>query len=159
MFTGPPLPLTLDIPIQQLLALTDAIPAAGAWVREGPRELRVRLSGQRRRARILISRDLGLLLRRCRNIVLRAGSEVVMLQAHTIIRWRALQVVTGTPCLPHPGLLKEMFPGVSYETQGFSVPVGDQTPEEVLSECLSHGVPVQASRIVYDSRPRPTPSG
>ena len=148
-FTGPPLPLALDIPIQQLLTLTHAIPAAGAWVREGPRELRIRLNGQGYRARILLSRDLGLLLRRCRMIVVRKESEAVVLKAQTLILWRALQVVTGIPCLPPPPLLREIFSGAYCEMTAFHVPLANRPPEEVLAECVTHGIRVVASRIVY----------
>jgi hypothetical protein len=152
MFTGPPLPLPLDFPIQQLLSLTHVHFGVGAWVRDGPRELRLRLTGAGRRSRVLISRDLGLLLRRCRSVALREGSEAVVLKADVLIRWRALQVVTGTPCLPHPGLLREIFPGAyAYTREGFSVPIQNDAPEEVLAECLTHGIPVVESRIVYAS--------
>jgi hypothetical protein len=149
MFTGPPLPLPLDFPIQQLLALSHVHLGVGAWVRDGPRELRLRLTGAGRRSRVLISRDLGLLLRRCRRIVLREGSETVVLEPQVLIRWRALQVVTGTPCLPPPQVLREIFPEAYLEATGFSVPIQDHVPEEVLAECVTHGIPVVESRVVY----------
>jgi hypothetical protein len=149
MFTGPPLPLSLDFPIQQLLALTHEHFGVGAWLRDGPRELRLRLTGAGRRSRVLISRDLGLLLRRCRSIVLREGSKAVILGADALIRWRALQVVTGTPCLPRPQLLREIFPHAYFEATGFSVPILHHIPEEVLAECVTHRIPVVGSRIVY----------
>jgi hypothetical protein len=150
MLTGPPLPLPLDLPIKQLLALTYVHFSVGAWVRDGPRELRLRLTGAGRRSRILISRDLGLLLRRCRRIVLRQESEAVVLEAEVLIRWRALQVVTGIPCLPGPQLLREIFPEAYFEETGFSMPILEHVPEEVLAECITHGIPVAESRIVYD---------
>jgi hypothetical protein len=151
MFTGPPLPLSLQLPVHRLLALAHGHVGVGAWVRDGPRELRLRLAGAGRRARVLISSDLGMLLRRCRTIVLREGSDAVVLQADVLIRWRALQVVTGTPCLPQPGLLKEIFPGAYLETTGFQVPIENQAPEEVLVQCVTHGIPVAKSRVVYRS--------
>jgi hypothetical protein len=153
MFTGPPLPLSLDFPIQQLLALTHVHSGVGAWVRDGPRELRLRLRGAGGRSKVLISRDLGLLLRRCRSIVLREGSKAVVLGVDVLIRWRALQVVTGAPCLPPPQVLREIFPEAYLEATGFSVPIQDDVPEEILAECVTHGIPVVESRVVYSCRP------
>jgi hypothetical protein len=149
MFTGPPLPLSLDIPIQQLLAVSHAQPGMGVWVRNGPRELRLRLTGRCRRSRILISSDLGMLLRRCRHIALREGTEMRVLEARVLIRWRALQVVTGIPFLPQPEMLREIYPDAYVCTGGFEVPLDSRAPEEVLGECVSHGIPVAESRIVY----------
>jgi hypothetical protein len=150
MLTGPPLPLSLDISIQQLLALTHARPGIGVWVRDGPRELRLRLAGNGQRSSILISRDLGMLLRRCRKIALREGSNARVLEAVVVIRWRTLQVITGTPCLPPPEMLREIYPDAYVCADGFQVPVHSRPPEEVLGECVSHGIPVAESRIVYE---------
>jgi hypothetical protein len=158
MFTGPPLPLSLDITIRHLLELTHGLPSAGAWVREAPRELRMRLSDPGRRSRILISRDLGLLLRRCRKIVLRSGSDAVVLEASVLIQWRALQVVTGTPCLPAPERLKEIFPEAHLDASSFEVPIQSRLPEEVLTDCLLHGIPVAESRVVYVAPAQPSAS-
>ncbi len=149
MFTGPPLPLPLDFPIQQLLALIHGHLGGGAWVRDGPREFRLRLTRAGRCARVLISRDLGLLLRRCPQIVLREGSDPVVLETQVLIRWRALQVVTGTPCLPPPQLLREVFPEAYFEATGFRVSIQQHVPEQVLAECVTRGIPVVESRVVY----------
>jgi hypothetical protein len=101
------------------------------------------------RLQILISPDLGFLLGRCSHVALREGDELVILEAERLIEWRTLQVVTGTPFLPGLKRLHAMFPGAHLDPNGFQVPISAQSPEEVLAECLTHGIPVSGSRIVY----------
>lgn len=72
-----------------------------------------------------------------------------MLGANVLIGWRALQVVTGTPYLPCEERLNEVFPGAQVNDTGFLVPVESRTPEDVLADCLTHGIPVAGSRMSY----------
>jgi hypothetical protein len=147
MFSGPPLPLSPDFPLQRLVSLTPTLTHLGAWVRGRTRDLLLSLTD--RRCQVLISGDLGVLLRRCRQIALREGNRPVLLDAEQLIRWRALQVVTARPHLPCPELLKEIFPEAFLDPAGFMVPTQTRTPEEVLAECVVLGIPVAESRIVY----------
>lgn len=99
--------------------------------------------------RVLVSPDLGFLLGRCNRLALREGDQPVILEAELLIQWRALQVVTATPFLPGLTRLSAIFPGAHLDPSGFQVPIPTQSPEEVLAECLTHGIPVAGSRIVY----------
>jgi hypothetical protein len=81
--------------------------------------------------------------------VLRHGVEPVALDAAVIIHWRALQVVTSTPHLPSQERLNEIIPGARRECSGFHVPIRTGHPECVLATCLTHGIRVMESRVVY----------
>jgi hypothetical protein len=103
--------------------------------------------------RLLVDADLGRLLGQCDRIVLRQGSEAVVLDAGTVIQWRALQVVTSTPHLPDVERLIEILPGAQLNPGGFHIPLSRQLPEQVLSECLSYGIRVMESRVIYNLEP------
>jgi hypothetical protein len=98
---------------------------------------------------VLIAGDLGLLLQRCARVAVREGADVVLLESELLIQWRALQVVTGTPYLPCPHRLKELFPDSEIDDVGFHVPTRSCPPEAVLADCLTHGIPVAATHIIY----------
>ena len=149
MFLGPPLPLSPDLPLTDLLACAGSPVPLGAWVRPCVRTLRVyRLSALARRW-VLASPDLGFLLTRCKHVAIREGERLIVLEAETVIHWRALQVATATPYLPGLARLQALFPGLHAITNGFLVPVGKESPEEVLALCLEEGMRVTGSRIVY----------
>jgi hypothetical protein len=149
MLSGPPLPLPHDIPIHQLLAYARQPGILGAWVRGSVRTLHLYESASGDSHRLLIGPDLGLLLSRCDRVVLRAGTHPVVLDAEAIIRWRVLQVVTATPHLPPLERLNEIFPDARFDSSGFQVAISSRTPEHVLAECLTRGIPVRESRIIY----------
>jgi hypothetical protein len=65
-----------------------------------------------------------------------------------------LEIVLGTPYLPPPALLRELFPGVREGPGTLTVPVGLGSPEEALALCAAHSVPVRSSRIAYAARCR-----
>ena len=166
MFSGPPLPLLPDLPLNWLIAggavQRSPDPASGllgAWFRSCHHPAYLHHTGRSSRP-ILVSPDLGFLLRHCNHVVVRQGKEPIMLETERLIEWRALQVVTGTPCLPKLERLQAMFPRARLRPDGFQVPISTRSPEDVLAECLTHGVPVAATRIVYcmASRPLPSPS-
>jgi hypothetical protein len=98
---------------------------------------------------VLISGDLGLLLRRCAQVVVREDERAVLLESELLIQWRALQVVTATPYLPCPHRLTELIPNLEISDGGFHVPTRSCSPEAVLAECLIHGIAVAETRIVY----------
>ena len=149
MFLGPPLPLSPDLPLTELLACARPPGPLGAWVRPCIRALQVyQLSPVARRC-VLASPDLGFLLARCQYVAVREGEQLIVLEAETVIQWRALQVATATPYLPGLARLQALFPGLHATTNGFLVPVRKESPEEVLALCLEEGMRVTGSRIVY----------
>ena len=151
MLSGPPLPLPQDIPLPKLLAFARLPGTLGAWVRGPVHTLHLYEAPLGVSHRILIGSDLGHLLGRCNRIALRQGSALVVLDADTVISWRVLQVATSIPYLPLPERLNEIFPGAHLDNSGFHVAIATRAPEAVLAECLTHGIPVRESRIVYSS--------
>jgi hypothetical protein len=149
MLSGPPLPLPSACPLGLLLPLIQGRKQVGAWVRGSRRELRLHVHSAGQASPILLSRDLGYLLRQCCWVAVRIGKQAVVLAAEELIRCRALQVVTGTPYLPSAERLMGIFPEIELGSAGFSIPIQHQLPEEVLSLCLTHGIPVAESRIDY----------
>ena len=151
MLSGPPLPLPHDIPLHQLLAYARQPGILGAWVRGSVRTLHLYESASGASHRLLIDPDLGHLLSRCDRVALREGAHAVVLDAEAVIRWRVLQVVTATPHLPPVERLNEIFPGAQPNSSGFQVVMSSQTPEHILAECLTHGIPVRESWIIYQA--------
>jgi hypothetical protein len=149
MFSGPPLPLSPDLLLSQLLAHARPHDTLGAWVRGSIRQLHLHHFRDMLRTHVLVSSDLGFLLGRCARVAVREEERVVVLEAETVIQWRALQVVTSTPYLPGLERLRVLFPRLQATERGFLVPVQAQSPEGVLARCLAAGVSVVASRIVY----------
>jgi hypothetical protein len=157
MFSGPPLPLPPTLPHVRLLGHAQPPGSLGVWVRPSGRDLRIigRIGGVG--CRLLVSADLGFLLSRCSRVAVREGADPIILDAEMLIQWRALQVVTGTPYLPCMERLKEIFPEADLDAAGFQVPTRSCPPEEVLADCLTHGIPVAGSRIIYRA-PTPHPA-
>jgi hypothetical protein len=98
---------------------------------------------------MLIASDLGYLLSHCDWIVLRGGDHTLVLAASAIIEWRSLQVVTATPFLPCPERLRQLFPGAELEAGGFRAPLSSRAAEHVLADCVTHGIRVSMTRVVY----------
>jgi hypothetical protein len=150
MFSGPPLPLPADLPLNFLLAQIRNSETLGAWVRYYATELRVQNTTWRSGGQLLVSPDLGFLLRRCNRVALREGSAPVILDAETVIQWRALQVITGLPHLPGMERLVRQFPDIiRCGPVRLLIPIPVRSPEEVLAECLTNGIEVSESRVVY----------
>lgn len=149
MFLGPPLPLSPDLPLIELLACARLPGPLGAWVRPCVRTLRVYQLPPLARRWILASPDLGFLLTRCNHIAIRDGERLVVLEAERVIHWRALQVATATPYLPGLARLQMLFPELHATASGFVVPVRKESAEEVLALCVEEGMLVTGSRIVY----------
>jgi hypothetical protein len=110
-------------------------------------QLHVVAHGQR--CHMLLSEDLGFLLGRCSHVAIREAHHSLVLDANEIIRWRTLQVITGTPHLPCLEALAELFPGAHVGLSGFNVPLPCRAPEEVMAHCVAQGIEVKGSRIVY----------
>jgi hypothetical protein len=155
MLSGPPLPLPQDIPLHQFLAFARPPGTLGAWVRGSVLALHLYDVAGGGSHRLLVGPDLGYLLARCSRIALRAGTASVVLESDAVIRWRVLQVITATPHLPSLERLNEIFPEAHPTGSGFDVAISSRAPEPVLAECLTHGIPVRESRIVYRAESRP----
>jgi hypothetical protein len=148
MFSGPPLPLQLDLPLDFLLDNVRVSEILGAWVKCST-QLRLH-NATRTGGRILVSADLGFLLGRCNRVALREASTPVILDADTVIRWRTLQVITGLPYLPGIERLARQFPGIIRSGPlEVLIPIATGSPEEVLAECLAAGMQISGSRVVY----------
>ena len=139
MFHGPPLPLSPDVTLRELLGYGRPPAQLGAWIRGAPHL----------GCSVLASADLGFLLKRCAEVAVREGNRTTVLASETVIEWRALQVATSTPYLPGLDRLQALFPGLRSNPNGFLVPVVKQSAEEVLALFLEEGMRVNGSRIVY----------
>ena len=152
MFSGPPLPLAAEFPLRLLPPLIQNESRAGAWVRDsGPRH-RVIIRAGGFCVAIIIGQDLGQLLQCCARIVVRNGSVPLLIASEALLHWRSLQVVVGAPYLPTPERLKEIFPEAELAPGGFQVSTQLRSPEDVLANCVRHGIPVIESRVIYRRR-------
>ena len=146
-----PLPLGPEYPLAQLIGLLDpgkAQAPLGVWVDFDAMILLFVTAGGRS-CQMLLSGDLGLLLRRCDHVAVRQESQVRVLAAEKLLRGRTLEVITPTGCSPSQERIQQIFPQAVMERTGFRVPVDSVPPETVLAECLTHDVPVAESRITY----------
>jgi hypothetical protein len=149
MLAGAPLPLSPRIPLSDLLALTSRAEPLGAWVSSCRYPVSIYQLAQRTHHRALASSDLGFLLRRCTHVAVRENRRLAVLPSETVIQWRALQVATATPYLPGVERMRVLFPRLQLTIGGFQVPLHAESAEEVLSRCVSEGVGVRGSRVVY----------
>jgi hypothetical protein len=149
MLSGPPLPLSHDIPLHQLLIHASQPGTLGAWVRGSVRTLLLYEAGTGATHRLLLGPDLGYLLSRCDRIALRMGAGPVVLETDAVIQWRALQVVTASPYLAGLERLSALFPGLQPSGTGLFVPLPAGSPEQVMAELLASGVQIVGSWIVY----------
>jgi hypothetical protein len=156
MPAGPPLPIPSDYPLCRLIDLVPPVDlgrsppgAVGVWLRDVAGAIPMCITARGRSCRMLLSGDLGLLLGRCSHVLVREGLLPQLFAAEALIQWRALQVVTSTPCLPSRERLQEIFPGAVLDPAGFRVPVQRVAPEAVLAECVTHRITVTESRITY----------
>jgi len=148
MFQGLLRPLPSHLSLRNLLYHTRSTETLGVWLSgcsQRQRIYAVRVAG----GSLHVSADLGLLLARCCRIAVRQGERPVVLEADTLLQWRALQVATAPPYLPGLARLRALFPGLHATTNGLLVPVRQESPEEVLALCVEEGVRVTGSRIVY----------
>jgi hypothetical protein len=116
------------------------------WLRGSPVLVAVRAAGSRR---LLLSGDLGALLRRCERVAVRRRGRIAVLSAAALIRCRVLEVVLGTPFLPPPSLLRELYPAVRADADVLTIPIGLGSPEEALALCAAARLPVRSSRVGY----------
>jgi hypothetical protein len=157
MPAGPPLPIPSKYPLARLIDLVQPtdfgrspLGDLGVWLRDVVAAIPMYVAAHGRCCRMLLSGDLGLLIGRCSQIAVRDGQQPRVFSAEALIQWRALQVVTSTPCLPSFERLQEIFPRAVLDRAGFRVPVQSVAPEAVLAECLTQGITVTESRITYN---------
>lgn len=149
MFPGSPARIHSRWPLRSLLPLAGASTALGVWLRGCVRPQAVRCRGPDGPCQLLISDDLGYLLRRCGRIALRDGSTVRVVAAGVLVGCRVLEIVLATPYLPPPDQLRRLFPAARVRESVIAVPLGLGSAEEALSLCAAESLPVSATRIVY----------
>jgi hypothetical protein len=149
MFAGAPLPLSPDVRLSHLLALTRPGDPLGAWVSTCRHRLRIYRVEQPTFRQVLACADLGFLLGRCARVAVREGRHVRVLASQSVIHWRALQVATAIPYLPGVERMRALFPRLYATPGGFRVPLHTESAEEVLARCVSEGLRVTGSVIVY----------
>ena len=149
MFAGAPLPLSPDVPLSHLFALTSRAHPLGAWMTACRHRLRIYRLTEPTGCQVLASSDLGFLLGHCGRVAVRQGRLVKVLPSEAVIHWRALQVATATPYLPAPERMEALFPRLEMTVSGFRVPLRTQSAEEVLARCVSEGLRVTGSSVVY----------
>lgn len=146
MFPGSPAPLPPSTPLRAVLQLLPPYGLLGVWLRQRGTPLSLRAAGSRR---LLVCADLGVLLRRCERIAVGQQRRVVLLSAAQLIRCRVLEIVLGTPFLPPPALLRELYPATRTGNGVFTVPIGLGSAEEALALCAAARIPVRSSRVAY----------
>ena len=145
MCLGAPSPLLPAARLTTVLGFARPGEQLGVWARGGRRALRLRVN---RRA-LLISADLGVLLRQCNRIAIRCWGQAVVVEAEGLIAWRTLQIVTGTPYLPELDRLRFLVPDLKVSGTRLTLTLGLGGPEEVLAACVAARVSVVASWIEY----------
>ncbi|MGH7525117.1 MAG: hypothetical protein ACREMX_00275 [Gemmatimonadales bacterium] len=132
-----------------MLRLAGPGESLGVWVRMAGSAVELACSGRIGPNGLLLSGDLGYLLRRTGRVAVRDGDQVVVAPAERLIGWRALQVVLGAPYLPPPPQLRALFPEIRVRGPTISLPIGLGSAEEALAIFAAEGIPVVATRIEY----------
>ena len=145
MLPGAPSRLPSSFPLHRALAFAHPGEPLGAWVRVGRWPLHLRAGG----CALIASADLGFLLRRFSLVLVRDGGRPAVLEADRLIAWRTLQIVLGTPYLPEPRKLRELYPGLRVAEGRITLPLGLDGGEAVLAACARARMPVAASWIEY----------
>jgi hypothetical protein len=139
--------LPSSFPLRRALAYAHPGEPLGAWVRMGRWPLHLRAGG----CALLASADLGFLLRRTAQVLVRSGERPAVLPAERLIAWRTLQIVVGTPYLPELRKLLALYPGLRVDHGRIALPLGLGGGEAALAVCAQAGMPVSASWIEYEA--------
>jgi hypothetical protein len=145
MFPGSPARIPPSWPLRCLVPLADADGPLGVWLRGCTQPQAIQFRGRH----LLVSDDLGYLLRRCGRIALRDGGGVRAVTAGVLVGCRVLEIVLGTPYLPPPHQLRRLFPAARVRKGVVALPLGLGSAEEALALCASAQLPVSATRITY----------
>jgi len=147
MLPGAPSRLPSSFPLRRALAYAHPGEPLGAWVRMGRWPLHLRAGG----CALLASADLGFLLRRTAQVLVRSGERPAVLPAERLIAWRTLQIVVGTPYLPELRELQALYPGLRVGQGCIALPLGLGGGEAALALCAQAGMPVSAPWIEYEA--------
>jgi hypothetical protein len=145
MLPGAASRLLPSFPLRRALGLAHPGDPLGAWVRMGRWPLHLRAGG----CALLLSADLGYLLRRCTRVLVRDGGAAIVLETDQLIAWRTLQIVVGAPYLPEVQVLRAMYPGLSVAPGRIALPIGLDGAEPALAVCAATRLPVTATWIEY----------
>ncbi len=145
MFPGSPARIPPSWPLRCLVPLADADGPLGVWLRGCTKPQAIQFGGRH----LLVSDDLGYLLRRCGRIALRDGGGVRAVSAGVLVGCRVLEIVLATPYLPPPHQLRRLFPAARVGEGVVALPLGLGSAEEALALCASEQLPVAATRITY----------
>ena len=145
MLPGAPSRLHSSFPLRRALSLVHPGDLLGAWVRVGRWPLALRAGGRA----LLVASDLGFLLRRCGQVLVRHRHAALVLDADRLIAWRTLQIVVGAPYLPQVQALRSMYPGLRVAPGRIALPIGLDGAEPALAACAAARVPVAATWIEY----------
>lgn len=149
MFPGSPARIVPGWPLRGLLTLAGPGVILGVWLRGCIRPLALRCRGPYGTRHLLVSEDLGFLLRRCARVALRDGRLVRAVPAGALLGCRVLEIILATPYLPPPDQLRQLFPTARVREGVVALPLGLGSPEEALALCAAERVPVAATRIAY----------
>lgn len=147
MLPGAPSRLPPAFPLRRALAFAHPGEPLGAWVRVGRWPLHLRAGG----CALLTGADLGYLLRRCGQVVVRSGGHAVALAAEQLIAWRTLQIAVGAPFLPELRELRELYPGLRVAHGHIGLPLGLGDGASALAFCARAGLAVAGSWIEYQA--------
>jgi hypothetical protein len=145
MLPGAPTRLPPSFPLRRALGPAHPGEPLGAWVRMGRWPLHLRAGGRA----LLVSADLGYLLRRCARVLVRSGPRPAVLASDRLIAWRTLQIVVGTPYLPKVKELQAIYPGLRVAGGRLALPLGLDGAEPALAACAAARLPVTATWIEY----------
>jgi hypothetical protein len=98
---------------------------------------------------LLAADDLGYLLHRCRQVVVRDGDRVTPMPAAVLLGWRVLEIVLAAPYLPDAAQLRALFPSAQVRPGAFALPLGLGSAEEAPAVCAAARLPVAATSIGY----------
>ena len=145
MHPGAPSRLPSSYPLRLALGLAHPGDPLGAWVRTARWPLHLRAGGRA----LLVSADMGYLLRRCARVLVRHTGLALVVDADQLIAWRTLQIVVGAPYLPEVHALRAMYPGLRVAQGRIALPIGLDGAEPALAACAAARVPVAATWIEY----------
>jgi hypothetical protein len=145
MFPGALSRMHPSYPLRRALGLAHPGDPLGAWVRTARWPLHLRAGGRA----LLVSADMGYLLRRCARVLVRHAGMALVVDADQLIAWRTLQIVLGAPYLPRGNALRAIYPGLRITSGRISLPIGLDGAEAVLGACAAARVPVAATWIEY----------
>ncbi|MBA3894943.1 MAG: hypothetical protein H0X69_14865 [Gemmatimonadales bacterium] len=149
MFPGSPARLRACLHLASVLPLAQPGVVLGVWLRGCKRPSALRCQGPAGSRHLLVADDLGYLLCRCTEVVVRDGDQPSRISAAVLVGWRVLEIVLAAPYLPAPEQLRALFPTARVRSGVVALPIGLGSAEEALAVCAVERLPVSATRIAY----------